>query len=96
MVRVTVRIAAPEGFRPGCWLSSGTLHASALPAQGADATVDAHYSMEGDRKAALKSASLGFRGAGEARFAADQYTIEFRGLPPGMYVRSMRSGSGMT
>ena len=162
--RVTVRIAAPAGSRPGCWLSSSqdedaeygswgrqlpptrgphgefvfesvpagsyTLHASAPPAQGADtirysafqrldvtdgdiddfrvtlvpgATVDAHYTLEGDRKTALKTASLRFGSAGETRFAegqrlsvalaAGQYAVEFRGLPPGMYAKAMRSGS---
>jgi hypothetical protein len=75
VIRVTVRIAAPEGFRPGCWLSSGTLHASARPAQGADTI----------RYSALRRLSVAL--------AAGQYSAEFRGLPPGMYVRSMRSGS---
>jgi protocatechuate 3,4-dioxygenase beta subunit len=161
--RVTVRIAAPAGFRTGCWLSSSreeftgyadysslvrgllptrgthgeyvfervpagsyTVRADASPpADGysasprldvtdsdiddfrinltADATVNAHYTMEGDRKTPLKSASLRFHGVGETRFVEDQrlsttlaagrYVVEFRGLPSSLYVRSMRSGS---
>jgi hypothetical protein len=69
----------------------------------AGATINAHYTMEGDRKTPLKTSSLRFHGVGETKFAEDQrlsttlaagqYVVEFRGLPPNLYVKSMRSGA---
>jgi protocatechuate 3,4-dioxygenase beta subunit len=174
--RVTVRIAAPAGFKTACWLSSGrdeytgyadyaslvrglrpakgphgefvfekvpagsyTVRASARPpadcpkglgCYGGDtvsysasprldvtdrdiddfrlnltagATINAHYTVEGDIKTASTSAALLFRDAGVAKFLEDQslstrlapgqYVVEFTGIPSGLYLKSMRSGS---
>ncbi len=69
----------------------------------AGATINAHYTVEGDAKTAFKGGELHFRGAGTAKFldgqslstkvAAGQHAVEFLGLPDGLYVKSMRSGS---
>jgi len=69
----------------------------------ASAAINAAYTIEGDRKAALKSVSLRFNAMGSGKFGEDQrlstilgagqYVVEVTGLPPGMYVKSMRSGT---
>ena len=69
----------------------------------AGATVNAHYTVEGDAKTAMEGAALHFRGAGAKKFLGDQrlstmlsvghYAVEFDGLPTGLYVKSIRSES---
>jgi hypothetical protein len=68
----------------------------------AEAAIDAHYTVEEDGKAALENVDLSFHGARTARFGEDQrlstsveaghYVVDFTGLPPGLHLKSARSG----
>jgi hypothetical protein len=69
----------------------------------AGAAIHAHFTVEGDAKTPVEGGALHFRGAGAKKFLEDQrlstmlsighYVVEFDGLPSGLYVKSIRSGS---